>query len=130
MDKLIARANIDHYLSVVKSTDLSSQNRASIIKLWSRKKICLPTIWSSCNSPKTEPLIADITSTIHQAARRLCRWFAGSHAGRKAAGEFRSDPRIDGAFLRPDAGEGKLSRYIVAVLSGPFAEIKIGRGLY
>jgi len=34
MDKLIARANIDHYLSVVKSTDLSSQNRASIIKLW------------------------------------------------------------------------------------------------
>ena len=33
MDRFIAQANIDHYLSLLKSADLSTANRATIIKL-------------------------------------------------------------------------------------------------
>ena len=33
MDRLIARANIDHYLSILNSTGLNAANRATIIKL-------------------------------------------------------------------------------------------------
>jgi hypothetical protein len=33
MDRFVACANIDHYLSVLNTTDLSPQNRATIIKL-------------------------------------------------------------------------------------------------
>ena len=33
MDKYIARANIDHFLSVLNSSDLTAQNRRTIMKL-------------------------------------------------------------------------------------------------
>ena len=78
MHRYIARANIDHYLSVLSSSDLTPQNRDTVTKLLIGEEDRLGHDLEHLQfaedraNTRSGPL-----ALSHEAARRFCRWHDG-----------------------------------------------------